>query len=235
MGIYGLGVILAPALGPTLGGVLIDNYSWRYTFFACLPLCLFGMLPAPIFLPTRRQSSPPPFDWLGFVLVAVAIGSFLAGLSNGQRLGWDLNFVLGGFSLSAICFCRLPASGALDRRSGHRPRRLSQPPFRRRLGGGVHARRRAVQLDLSRSAVRADGSGLHADRLGPAARAGGRRTRLRPAFGRKTERPFPRPRSHHDRDRVLRRLQLPDDRRRHLDAFLDASLCGWSSAGWAWG
>lgn len=104
MGIYGLGVILAPALGPTLGGVLIDNYSWRYTFFACLPLCLFGMLPAPIFLPTRRQLSPPPFDWLGFVLVAVAIGSFLAGLSNGQRLGWDSNFVVGGFSLSAICF-----------------------------------------------------------------------------------------------------------------------------------
>jgi EmrB/QacA subfamily drug resistance transporter len=103
MGVYGLGVILAPALGPTLGGVLIDNYSWRYTFFACLPLCLFGMLPAPIFLPTERRPTPPPFDWLGFVLVAAAIGAFLAGLSNGQRLGWDSNFVVGGFFISAIC------------------------------------------------------------------------------------------------------------------------------------
>ena len=103
MGLYGLGVILAPALGPTFGGVLIDNYSWRYTFLACLPLSLFGMLPAPIFLPTERRSTPPPFDWLGFVLVATGIGAFLAGLSNGQRLGWDSNFVVGGFVLSGIC------------------------------------------------------------------------------------------------------------------------------------
>ncbi len=103
MGVYGLGVILAPALGPTLGGVLIDNYSWRYTFLACLPLCLFGMLPAPIFLPTERRVTAPPFDWAGFVLVATSIGAFLAGLSNGQRLGWDSNFVLGAFALSAIC------------------------------------------------------------------------------------------------------------------------------------
>lgn len=116
MGVYGLGVILAPALGPTLGGVLIDNYSWRYTFLACLPLCLFGMLPAPIFLPTQRRSSPPPFDWLGFALVAVSIGAFLAGLSNGQRLGWTSVFVLGGFFLSATGFV---AFLALERSTAH--------------------------------------------------------------------------------------------------------------------
>ena len=39
MGIYGIGVVLAPALGPTLGGIMVDNFSWRYVFFMAVPFC----------------------------------------------------------------------------------------------------------------------------------------------------------------------------------------------------
>jgi EmrB/QacA subfamily drug resistance transporter len=102
MGLYGLGVVLAPALGPTLGGVLIDNYSWRYIFFFGLPLCALGMLLAPLFLPTNSQSPRSPFDWLGFILMAVGVSAFLSGLSNGQRMGWDSTFVTGAFCMAAF-------------------------------------------------------------------------------------------------------------------------------------
>jgi len=101
MGIYGMGVILAPALGPTLGGILIDNYSWRYVFLLGPPFCIIGIPMAALFLPTSRKMKRPPFDWPGFILLSLGIAAFLAGLSNGQRMGWDSTFVSGAFSLAA--------------------------------------------------------------------------------------------------------------------------------------
>ena len=103
MGIYGIGVVLAPAVGPTLGGMLIDNYSWRYVFFLPPPFCIVGFLLAPAFLPGRSGERPQPFDWLGFLLLSVSLASFLAALANGQRKGWDSDFVTWGFLLAAGC------------------------------------------------------------------------------------------------------------------------------------
>ncbi|MCL2789136.1 MAG: DHA2 family efflux MFS transporter permease subunit [Desulfobulbus sp.] len=102
MGLYGMGVILAPALGPTVGGMLIDNYSWHYVFFLGLPFCAVGLVFSSMFLATTTDSKRPPFDWLGFILLSVGIAAFLAGLSNGQRMGWDSTFVRGAFFLAAI-------------------------------------------------------------------------------------------------------------------------------------
>ena len=102
MGFYGMGVILAPALGPTVGGLLVDNYSWHYVFFVGLPFCMVALPLALTFLPTTRDSKRPPFDWLGFILMSVSIAAFLTGLSNGQRHGWDSTFVVGSFCLSII-------------------------------------------------------------------------------------------------------------------------------------
>lgn len=102
MGLYGMGVILAPALGPTVGGMLIDNYSWRYVFFLGLPFCATGMLLATLFLSNCPEAKRPPFDWFGFILLSVGIAAFLAGLSNGQRLGWESACVYGAFCLAAV-------------------------------------------------------------------------------------------------------------------------------------
>ena len=102
MGYYGMGVILAPALGPTIGGMLVDNYSWHYVFFVGLPFCVVALPMALTFLPTTKASERPPFDWLGFILMSVGIAAFLTGLSNGQRHGWDSTFVVGSFCLSII-------------------------------------------------------------------------------------------------------------------------------------
>ncbi|WP_310598712.1 DHA2 family efflux MFS transporter permease subunit [Desulfobulbus sp.] len=109
MGLYGMGVVLAPALGPTVGGILIDNYSWRDVFFLGLPFCAVGLILAAAFLATVRESKRPAFDWLGFILLSVGIASFLAGLSNGQRMGWDSIFVRGSFCLAAFSMCAFVA------------------------------------------------------------------------------------------------------------------------------
>jgi len=101
MGIYGMGVILAPAIGPTVGGMLIDSFSWRYTFAMGLPFCLLGIALSLIFLPTRSSKEVAPFDLLGFLLLSVGVASFLAAISNGQRMGWDSGFVLGAFVAAA--------------------------------------------------------------------------------------------------------------------------------------
>jgi len=103
MGIFGVGVILAPALGPTLGGLLIDNYSWRYVFFLGPPFCVAGIVLAQLFLATRASDRLPAFDWVGFSLLSIAIAAFLAALANGQRLGWDSHLVGGGFMTAMAC------------------------------------------------------------------------------------------------------------------------------------
>lgn len=102
MGIFGMGVILAPALGPTLGGMLIDNYSWRYVFFMGPPFCLAGMLLAPAFLPNAVAAARRGFDLIGFVLLSLSIAAFLTGLSNGQRDGWDSAFIQSAFGVAAV-------------------------------------------------------------------------------------------------------------------------------------
>ena len=114
MGLFGLGVILAPALGPTVGGMLIDNYSWRYVFFLGLPFCAIALPLSSVFFSTATDSKRPPFDWFGFILLSVGIAAFLAGLSNGQRLGWDSAFVRGSFCLAVIA---MAAFVAQERRS----------------------------------------------------------------------------------------------------------------------
>ena len=104
MGLFGMSVILGPALGPTLGGILIDHFNWRYIFFAAMPLTISGMLLGSIFMAERDESvARTSFDFVGFVLLATAIGCLLTGLSNGQREGWSSDFVLSLFAIAIVC------------------------------------------------------------------------------------------------------------------------------------
>ena len=90
MGVYGIGVVLAPALGPALGGILMEHFDWRMVFYLALPFCVIGLFLGPIFMVGKeREVTNPSFDWLGFGLLLIFLGSTLGGLSNGQRWGWD--------------------------------------------------------------------------------------------------------------------------------------------------
>src|SRR3546814_8518082 len=75
MALWGLGVMVGPILGPTLGGYLTDAYSWRWVFYINLPvgiLAFFGIL---AFLPETDRDGNRPFDLFGFAMLGLAIGA----------------------------------------------------------------------------------------------------------------------------------------------------------------
>lgn len=98
MGIYGMGVILAPALGPVLGGFLVDQLSWRYVMFAPAPVTIIGVAMAWRFLPLP-PSRPQPyrFDLLGLILLGATLALSLDTLNRLQNLaGQEARVAIGG-------------------------------------------------------------------------------------------------------------------------------------------
>ena len=105
MGLMGVGTILAPALGPTMGGYLVDYLSWRWVFIASVPFVLVSLPLARIFFPDRDSLAPRVgFDWLGALLCAVFITALLVGLTEVQRQGWYYNFALSSLALGLVSF-----------------------------------------------------------------------------------------------------------------------------------
>ncbi len=98
-----MGIVLGPALGPTVGGVIVDTIGWRFTFVAALPLSIAGALMALRFLPGRDPAMlARPLNWASLSLVILVVSSFLVGLSSGPRLGWTSFDVLGLFTIAAF-------------------------------------------------------------------------------------------------------------------------------------
>lgn len=104
MGFFGISVIIGPALGPTVGGILIEHFNWRYIFFMAAPFSAAGMLLGSVFMPEREETKArASFDLTGFLFLSTALASLLIGLSNGQREGWysDFILILWGLTLTA--------------------------------------------------------------------------------------------------------------------------------------
>jgi EmrB/QacA subfamily drug resistance transporter len=119
MGVFGLGVVFAPAIGPTLGGMMIEYFSWRYVFYISLPFCALAAVLGLLFMPTRPLPKEiPPFDWLGFFLLCAALLGLMTGIADGQREGWAsdaivFRLVLGGVSTIAFIFWELHTPRAM--------------------------------------------------------------------------------------------------------------------------
>jgi len=86
MGVFGMGVVLAPALGPSIGGLLVEHLGWRSIFFVVAPFCLAALLMARRHLPTTAPGGVAAgrdggrFDWAGWLLLAAALLALLNGL-----------------------------------------------------------------------------------------------------------------------------------------------------------
>ncbi len=89
LGIYGLGVMIAPTLGPTIGGYLVDHFSWPAVFWMPLPLCILAMLGAIWLLPDERNPQPSRLDYWAFAWLLVALFAALGSLAEAQRFGWS--------------------------------------------------------------------------------------------------------------------------------------------------
>ena len=88
--IFLLGIIVAPTLGPTLGGWITDNYTWDWCFFINLPIGLVAAFLVSTFLhdPPDQQRHTAAVDWLGIGLLIVGIGSLQYVLEEGNREDW---------------------------------------------------------------------------------------------------------------------------------------------------
>ncbi|MBY6072171.1 DHA2 family efflux MFS transporter permease subunit [Marinobacter salsuginis] len=101
MGIYGMGVILAPALGPVLGGFLVDQLDWRYVMFAPAPVTLVGVFMAWRFLPLPvSRPAPYRFDLPGLILLGFTIAVSLDTLNRLQHAAGQENRILAGTILA---------------------------------------------------------------------------------------------------------------------------------------
>jgi DHA2 family multidrug resistance protein len=87
MAAFGIGVVVAPTLGPTLGGWLTETFDWRAVFYVNAPLGLAAFLLAAISLP-RTPVRPARTDWVGLSLLACGVGATQLVLDRGQELDW---------------------------------------------------------------------------------------------------------------------------------------------------
>jgi len=88
MAIWGIGVMLGPIMGPTLGAWLTDNYSWHWVFFINLPVGIFTVIGLMAFMDETGRQNDRRFDWLGFLSLAVGIGALQLMLDRGEQVGW---------------------------------------------------------------------------------------------------------------------------------------------------
>ena len=112
LGFFGIAIIVAPALGPILGGWLVDHGLWRLIFFINPPIGLLGVLLGTRFLRERRSDRRPPLDTLGLITEIIGFGAILYGASRAQSLGWSspsvvFAFVIGGIGLIAFAIVEL--------------------------------------------------------------------------------------------------------------------------------
>jgi EmrB/QacA subfamily drug resistance transporter len=95
---------VAPALGPIIGGFLVDHASWRWCFYVNLPLGCAAFIFGLLFLTEHREPRRGRFDLGGFVLSGAALALLLYALAEGPAKGWGSPVVLGAATMSAVCF-----------------------------------------------------------------------------------------------------------------------------------
>ncbi len=91
MAAYGMGIIVAPIIGPILGGWITDNYSWRWIFYINVPIGIFGLLMQNMFLedpPYLKRDLKAKVDYFGLALMIIGLGAFQLVIDKGQEVDW---------------------------------------------------------------------------------------------------------------------------------------------------
>ena len=88
MAIWSMGIMVAPIVGPVLGGWLTDNFSWRWVFYINLPVGILCVLGVSTFLHENKHASKLPFDAMGFAFLSIMLASFQLFLDRGQNNDW---------------------------------------------------------------------------------------------------------------------------------------------------
>ena len=121
---YGMAVVLAPAIGPTLGGYITDNFSWHWIFFINVPVGVLSLIltsrmveDPPWIRDAREQAKHSPVDYMGLGLIAVGLGALQVVLDKGQREDWMASHFIQIFTV--ICVVGLLAFIVWEWREQH--------------------------------------------------------------------------------------------------------------------
>jgi len=87
-GLFGLGVVMGPTIGPTLGGWIVDNYSWPWIFYVNLPIGVLATLLTLSFIREGARRKVESIDWAGIAFLVLGIGSLQVVLERGERDDW---------------------------------------------------------------------------------------------------------------------------------------------------
>jgi MFS transporter, DHA2 family, multidrug resistance protein len=105
MSIWGMGVMMGPIMGPSLGAWLTETYSWHWVFFVNLPFGIVTVAGLLAFMDETQPNAELTFDWFGFLALAIGIGSLQIALDRGEDQGWlESNEIIIEFIVAAIGF-----------------------------------------------------------------------------------------------------------------------------------
>ena len=101
MGIWGLGMMVVPVLGPTFGGFLTDSLNWRWVFYVNVPLGIVALLLASAYVPDV-PAKPTRTDFVGLILLVLSIGSLQLTLDLGNSHDWFNSILIQALALTAL-------------------------------------------------------------------------------------------------------------------------------------
>ncbi|MEI6286437.1 MAG: DHA2 family efflux MFS transporter permease subunit [Bacillota bacterium] len=102
LGVWGISALIAPAIGPTLSGYLVDNWSWQMIFDINIPIGIVGFLLAFMLLSETEKHPGKAFDLPGFVTSTIGMFCLLMAFSRGNAEGWGSAYILGLFFVAVI-------------------------------------------------------------------------------------------------------------------------------------
>lgn len=112
MGLFGLVIAFAPAIGPSLSGFLVDHFPWRSVFYIIIPIAIIVIITASFLLKNITEQTNPPVDILSIILSTLGFGGILYGFSIAGNVGWTniqvvVGLIVGGIALSIFIIRQL--------------------------------------------------------------------------------------------------------------------------------
>ena len=91
-GVFGMAVVIGPAVAPAIGGYLAEEYNWRWVFILVLPMCLVAFVGVLFCIRDQSRGEVMRLDWTGFIAIALVITSVQLMMDRGERLDWFESF-----------------------------------------------------------------------------------------------------------------------------------------------